>query len=568
MYRNFDCLDILLKYGINLELPNGRGRTIKDLLQNLYPFNLESERIVTIQKISEKLMDYFKTDMLTTCKIHSLAYEFIPNADHEEMKKVINLSKFKLNQELSSVRSLVLERFTRYIQELQNKTEEVNELKDILQLASEFENLTPESRNEAISYLQKQLLKKDKLIQFKEYKLKPDQVFQLVSLFKPESLDIVNQKEFMKSLFDIDNLVNIHNFKFKKSEKYFNKELIYELEHLNFSEPLPSFLKRDYKMNQLFCIEIDLEDEENAQDNLVLDQLQNIKGKYVQYGGGLKIELIKGYPYMRKKWGVLNHKKVNQWFVLITISDQLLKKIAADDQMQAYNMIDEYPTVFAPDNLDENKLEPLRHYQKVDIMMRLIRNEFDIDGYLEKKLVLSYFPIHDYYKRNAIKKLWLQDMFLIHVLDIFKKTQEATLRVVSAISYYHGIQQGFYFGFLCLYTNMLFYLGLAGGVAFFVELYVKLNRGLVMFIGSVSVGLWSSLFINIWKRREKELAFSFDASEEQGKKQIRNKYRANTIIDPATFEITKEDTYNYVKYVFVRIYLLLSRIFDTSAEYL
>ena len=557
IHQNLECLDILVGYGINLELPNARGRTIKDLLENLDPFNIPSDNIITIEKVNENVIDFFKTDLLTTCKIHSLAYEFIPRADHDGIEKIVNNSKFELNQSLTKVRGQVIERFGRYLNELGGKIDDIKHFKGFLKIASEIEEMDSEKRQKEIKKLQKMLLDKSKTtVSYRGEVLEMGQVYHLITLFESQKFSFLPEELLMKCLFSPEHLKTIPKFKYKKFEKYFNKDFLKKLKKHDFSTPLPSRFKTVFKMEQLFCIEIELERGKDLQEHPVVDQVNNIRQKYIKYGGGIKIDMIKGFPIAKKKLFLLDAGEVDQWFILITIADELLKKISGEEQMHSYNMIEEYPTIFTPDSIDRHQLEPLRHHQKVEIMMKLFRDEFDIDNYLTKGIILSFFPIHDYYKRNVIKKLWSENKWAIHFRDIFFGTQQITLRVLAAITYYHGIQQGFYFGFLCLYTNSLFWLAAFGVVMFVLEMGIDMSgggidQGMKIFLGSVFVGIWSSLFVNMWKRREKELAFAFDAAEEERIKEIRRGYRAKTVIDPATLVISKQYNNHYLKKLFV-----------------
>jgi lipoprotein signal peptidase len=110
----------------------------------------------------------------------------------------------------------------------------------------------------------------------------------------------------------------------------------------------------------------------------------------------------------------------------------------------------------------------------------------------------------------------------IHVRNIqisnltnFRRTNPKTLLPISMLAFYHSLPQGFYFGFLSHYTNYLMLLMIYSAAfyiysIFYPEAYLKWVPFLPIFIG-----LWSSLFLVMWKRREKELAYCFDSFEEE-----------------------------------------------------
>ena len=48
-------------------------------------------------------------------------------------------------------------------------------------------------------------------------------------------------------------------------------------------------------MKPLLCFEVFTRSDELIQNHIVLDQINNVRKKYLKYGGGIKIELQKGF---------------------------------------------------------------------------------------------------------------------------------------------------------------------------------------------------------------------------------------------------------------------------------
>ena len=551
-HGNLECLDNLLKYKINMEVANFRGRTIKELLSYLNPFNVSSENIMTVQKMCNQLIEYIKADFLTTCKQHSLTYEFIQDSEDEKMSNIIHGSHFALNSELTEVRDQLIERIKNYLKDFNDKSKEISYFKNFLELATKLEKMEKNKINKEISVLQKLYLEsEDQQVQFKGYLLEKSHIYHLICIFKGDNTIFFPMETKMKALFTTELLTKMSNFKYTKYEKFMKMDFLEKLEQADFSKPLDPNLKNVFKMDQLFCIEIQMEKDGEIEEHIVVDQVNNIRKKFIKYGGGLKIELMKGFEVQKTNKMMMDAKTVDTWYILITIADKLLKKISQENQMMAYNMIENYHTNFSENSLDEENLEPLRHYQKINIMMKLLKEEFEIESYHKKGLVVKYFPVHNYLERYMIDILWNKNKWQIHFFDIFQNSSEKSLQVMSLITFYHGIQQGFYFGFLSMYTNIMFYMAVVGVIGWFMTFALGVDMGVITSGGSMLAGIWSSLVVNLWKRRQKELAFCFDALDEDTKKDVRQEYKGKAIISEETLEITKQYKSYYWKKLFV-----------------
>jgi len=92
---------------------------------------------------------------------------------------------------------------------------------------------------------------------------------------------------------------------------------------------------------------------------------------------------------------------------------------------------------------------------------------------------------------------------------------EDALLPLTEIAFYHGVHQGFYFGFLTTFTAFLFPLALVGLGAWiynFFETEMILHRRLLPFT-CIFTSIWLAIFFEAWKRREKTLAFKFQTLE-------------------------------------------------------
>jgi hypothetical protein len=176
------------------------------------------------------------------------------------------------------------------------------------------------------------------------------------------------QKEAMFSLFNREELEKEPFFKYSMGEKWEKRELLNLIDNeLDFSKPLPSNIKTSYNMRQTFCIEV-ATNTEKGYKSILYQQLMNIKSKYQRYGGGIKIDIYDafiqepaGFFYklmmcfltifcLRRIKGVSNFIKNNfgthKFFYLISMSEDLLSKLASDMRLETYDMKEDFHTTY------------------------------------------------------------------------------------------------------------------------------------------------------------------------------------------------------------------------------
>lgn len=94
---------------------------------------------------------------------------------------------------------------------------------------------------------------------------------------------------------------------------------------------------------------------------------------------------------------------------------------------------------------------------------------------------------------------------------------EDAILPLKQIAFYHGVQNGFYFGYLITFTAFLLPLSLVGLGAWVYNIIdtdeaLKLNRRLLPFT-CIFTSIWMSFFFETWKRRQKTLAYAFESEE-------------------------------------------------------
>lgn len=573
--QSYNCLELLMKHHIDIEEVNLRGRTVVEILLNSKRNRDEALTIDNEESIEYQLFKMIKEDILITCKRHSLIREFIAEAEEKDFSKIFNRSKYELYGELKKVRWEVRDRVGKYTEKYKEMLKRQDILMESLSQLVQIERYSPMVKVKKLADLRREYIKlnakskkkisRDKKLQ-NERRLK--QLEYLISGMSIKKLIIVPKERIMTLLFSQNFLRKIKHFKYKKIEKFIKIELHNKILKHDFINPVPSSFKYFTPKLGLFGIQVLLKPNEAIESNVVVKQVHNIKEKYRRFGGGIKIDMIKGFRVRvrTRKYLWMCKETFDSWFIVITVSHELLMKFAYDEQMDAYNMRNRYHTVFSKGSIDEDDLEPLKHSQKVHILMNLIKNEFDISGTMNRNLVVKYFPLHDYRMLNLIMNSWKEHWFLIHFKDIFYSTHKNLMKVISMIAMYHGVQQGFYFGFLSVYTNSLFWLALMGIGSLVVRLLdftrdIAFEDGDFRYFQYITTlapfftGIWSTVFINTWRRREIELSYGFDVFEEENVKQVRDKYRGQATISENTKKITKKAERRTLLMLFVRIFL-------------
>jgi hypothetical protein len=109
------------------------------------------------------------------------------------------------------------------------------------------------------------------------------------------------------------------------------------------------------------------------------------------------------------------------------------------------------------------------------------------------------------------------------------------------LAFYHSLPQGFYFGFLAHYTNYLMILMIvSAGFYIYSVLHPEEYLLYVPFL-PIFIGIWSSVFMVMWSRREKELAYSFDSIEDEFDKPQRENYFGKVKLQDVTNKIVKAE---------------------------
>jgi Calcium-activated chloride channel len=112
---------------------------------------------------------------------------------------------------------------------------------------------------------------------------------------------------------------------------------------------------------------------------------------------------------------------------------------------------------------------------------------------------------------------------------------------MSMLAFYHSLPQGFYFGFLAVYTNFLMILMVVTSAFYVYSIFEPVQYLTYLPFLPIFIGIWSSVFLMMWRRREKELAYCFDCFEEEFDKPQRDEFYGKVKLEDVTNKVIKAD---------------------------
>ena len=311
----------------------------------------------------------------------------------------------------------------------------------------------------------------------------------------------------------------------------------------------------EYNSKYQYCI-ISVADSYDIYDTTVYKQLKTIQKVWASKGE-LIIDAQNGFDNLDlykiiKKKANMNSKLYdkymfkNHFIYKLRLSKELAGYLAERLKMRVFNLRYRYQTQYK--QMENKYYEPLRDIQKQRILIYLILSEFNIFKFQNAGLILDHFPLHHFGYRKHIDEYW-KKYFWATILNSIRVGKRAVgFRAIAQIGFYHGLQNGFYFGFLIQLTSLMFPLAIIG-VAFYLYgiLFADGFDNLLLPVMSIIVGIWMTLSVEGWKRREKHLAFNFDVLGIRKIEQKRIEYTGNYVVSQATKKVVKYDKFTPFK---------------------
>lgn len=186
--------------------------------------------------------------------------------------------------------------------------------------------------------------------------------------------------------------------------------------------------------------------------------------------------------------------KNNQYIYLVKIDQVTMNHVAKILGFKVFDVKKKYYKEIDLEDTSDN--EPFRDIQIQQMIIYLLEQEFDLQQYTEIGLVKEHFPCHHFEDRKNISDLWKKYFRKTLFEPLSPVEVQDALLPLKQIAFYHGIQNGFYFGYLVTFTSFMLPLSLAGIAAFIYNLLDKersLNVTLLPFT-CIFTSLWMSFF--------------------------------------------------------------------------
>ena len=145
----------------------------------------------------------------------------------------------------------------------------------------------------------------------------------------------------------------------------------------------------------------------------------------------------------------------------------------------------------------------------------------DIYRLLEEECILAYFPLHDIIELGRLEKKWL-------LLCQYPGNQD-----VDAVKDYFGEKIGMYFLWVGHYTSWLAVAALFG-FAVWLNRIAETNRSdpQSMPYFATFICIWSSFYLEYWKRKEKTYAMKWGMIGFEEEEQVRPQFKGIKTISP------------------------------------
>ena len=189
--------------------------------------------------------------------------------------------------------------------------------------------------------------------------------------------------------------------------------------------------------------------------------------------------------------------------------------------------------------------------------------QFDIGYLVKSKVILDHFPVHAREEeREKIKISW--DAYGMRLARGFMAYGwEDNMQPLNFIKDYYGAKFAFYFAWLVHYTGMLLWPAIIGVIIFVIQVvkmvttetpegedppaWTETFNTPVNAIYAVFVLLWTTLFVESWKRKENKIADMWLMRDFEDPTQEREDFKAAFYIDQETKrtdKISRFNTYN------------------------
>eukprot|EP00298_Acanthocystis_sp_HF-20_P014547 c20815_g1_i3.p1 GENE.c20815_g1_i3~~c20815_g1_i3.p1 ORF type:complete len:811 (+),score=251.73 c20815_g1_i3:45-2435(+) len=143
----------------------------------------------------------------------------------------------------------------------------------------------------------------------------------------------------------------------------------------------------------------------------------------------------------------------------------------------------------------------------------------DIDK-LKREKVVTFVPLHDKKAKKELAEKWIETDFNWEGFLKFFRYQP-----LHDIRDYFGEKVAIYFAWLDWYTKFLMPLSIAGIIVFGIQIGYGLDySNLATVVYSVIICLWTTVFVETWKRQNAALAYFWDVQDFEEEEHVRQEF--------------------------------------------
>ena len=197
--------------------------------------------------------------------------------------------------------------------------------------------------------------------------------------------------------------------------------------------------------------------------------------------------------------------------------------------------------------------ENIKDWMKHQLIYFLLKEEFDVEDYYQSGIIIDYFALHDGPQKRLMESYWLKYWKQLFYYPINPKGSMESLKPLNQLADYYGAPAGYYQGFMLTLSAMLLPLSVIALISFIIgevlansgpsDLEIpNNNRATLMY--SLLLAMWSTIFVEMWKRRESEMIYIWDMDDILLRPYERYNYHGQYCIDKRSYTIRKQDPIN------------------------
>lgn len=218
----------------------------------------------------------------------------------------------------------------------------------------------------------------------------------------------------------------------------------------------------------------------------------------------------------------------SRYFLAVYVDDEVYRRTAVIMELEGESKRHGFMTQYS--KAQEFDFYPFAVRQKHLMIEYLTEQEIDIPSYIENKILIDHFPLHDGF-REDVENMWSgHNYFKIFLKQFIFADTESVLPIFILGSYF-GEKIGIYFAWLTFYTTWLMYISIIGIVFSIFQLVEMSIDHYLLPLYTVLISIWMTLMNQLWKRRQSELVHLWNMSDFRAKAVERVDYKYELVVD-------------------------------------